>query len=379
MTPISIPAMVREAAGRFAEAEAVVDGDQRWTYAELGERVEQATRAMIAAGLGPADRAAIWAPNAAEWIVAALGVLGAGGVVVPLNTRFKGDEAADILLRSGARLLFTVSGFLDTDYVAMLRDLDVTLPRLERTVVLRGDAPEGTQSWADFLAAGDAVDPGDSLRRSASSDCRRNLGSDLHVGNDGAPQGRHHHARADAEGLRGVVRPAGAGGGRPLPDRQPVLSHLRLQGRLPRRDHARGDHRSPPGVRRRHRVAAHRRRTHHRAPRSARAVPVAAQPPRPCERRHLIPAARCHRCGSRAGRADPAHERGPRLRHRADGVRPHRGHGGRHHVPPRRRCRDRCHDVGLCDPRDRGRGRWTTAATQYRRVSRARSWSAATT
>src|SRR5687767_8951530 len=100
--------MVQEAAGRFAGSEAVVDGDQRWTYAELGARVEQATRAMIAAGLGPSDRAAILAPNAAEWIVAALGVLGAGGVVVPLNTRFKGDETADILLRSGARLLFTV-------------------------------------------------------------------------------------------------------------------------------------------------------------------------------------------------------------------------------------------------------------------------------
>ena len=168
MTPISIPAMVREAAGRFDGSEAVVDGDQRWTYAELGQRVEQATRATIAAGLGPSDRAAIWAPNAAEWIVAALGVLGAGGVVVPLNTRFKGDEAADILLRSGARLLFTVTGFLDTDYVAMLRALDVSLPRLERTVVLRGDAPEGTQSWADFLGAGEAVDPSEALRRSAA-------------------------------------------------------------------------------------------------------------------------------------------------------------------------------------------------------------------
>jgi acyl-CoA synthetase (AMP-forming)/AMP-acid ligase II len=158
VTPKSIPAMVYDAVGEFAEREAVVDGEQRWTYADLGARIDQATRATIAAGLETGQRAAIWAPNIAEWIVAALGVLAAGGVLVPLNTRFKGDEAADILLRSGARLLFTVTGFLDTDYIGMLRNLDVRTPRLEHIVVLRGEAPEGTRPWGEFLAGGNRVD-----------------------------------------------------------------------------------------------------------------------------------------------------------------------------------------------------------------------------
>ena len=158
MTPDSIPAMFYEAVGEFAEREAVVDGEQRWTYADLGARVDQATRAAIAAGLEPGDRAAIWAPNVGEWIVAALGVLAAGGVLVPLNTRFKGEEATDILLRSGARLLFTVTGFLDTDYVGMLRDLDIEIPHLQHTVVLRGEAPPGTRPWGEFLAGGNKID-----------------------------------------------------------------------------------------------------------------------------------------------------------------------------------------------------------------------------
>ena len=158
MTPDSIPAMLYDAVGLFAEAEAVVDGEQRWTYADLGARVDQATRATIAAGLEPGDRAAIWAPNIGEWIVAALGVAAAGGVLVPLNTRFKGDEAADILLRSGARLLFTVTGFLDTDYVGMLRNLDVEIPQLQHIVVLRGEAPQGTRPWGEFLAGGNKID-----------------------------------------------------------------------------------------------------------------------------------------------------------------------------------------------------------------------------
>ena len=56
----------------------------------------------------PGDRVAIWAPNIHEWVAALIGVHGAGAVLVPINTRFRGAEAADVLRRSGARLLFTV-------------------------------------------------------------------------------------------------------------------------------------------------------------------------------------------------------------------------------------------------------------------------------
>jgi acyl-CoA synthetase (AMP-forming)/AMP-acid ligase II len=95
-----------------------------------------------------------------EWVVAALGLQSAGGVLVPLNTRFKGREAAYILGKSRAKALVTITGFLDTDYVALLRDavdVESDLPDLEGIVVVRGDAPEGTRSWSDFLAAGDGV------------------------------------------------------------------------------------------------------------------------------------------------------------------------------------------------------------------------------
>ena len=76
----------------------------------------RSTRAAIAAGIEPGDRAAIWAPNSADWILAALGVLGAGGAIVTLNTRFKGGEAAYVLRKSGARMLFLANDFLDTNY-----------------------------------------------------------------------------------------------------------------------------------------------------------------------------------------------------------------------------------------------------------------------
>ncbi|MBC7861047.1 MAG: AMP-binding protein, partial [Burkholderiaceae bacterium] len=60
------------------------------SFATLAEEALRATRAFVAAGVAHGDRVAIWAPNYWEWIVAALGLQGAGGVLVPLNTRFKG-------------------------------------------------------------------------------------------------------------------------------------------------------------------------------------------------------------------------------------------------------------------------------------------------
>ncbi|MFF7448389.1 MULTISPECIES: FadD3 family acyl-CoA ligase [unclassified Streptomyces] len=167
----SVPGLVRSAARRYADVEAVVEGRTRVTYAELGERVERATAACVASGVAPGDRVAIWAPNSLDWMVAALGAVSAGAVLVPLNTRFKGGEAADVLRRSGARLLFVTGTFLGTSYVASLRRALADgpgLPALEQVVVLSDDAPADYRSWKDFLAGGDGVDEAEVRRRAAS-------------------------------------------------------------------------------------------------------------------------------------------------------------------------------------------------------------------
>ncbi|MFF8845904.1 FadD3 family acyl-CoA ligase [Streptomyces sp. NPDC015127] len=155
----SVPRLVRDAAERYGRREAVVDGRTRVTFAELGERVERAAAACVAAGVAKGDRVAIWAPNSLEWIVSALGAVTAGAVLVPLNTRFKGTEAADVLRRSRARLLFVTGTFLGTSYVASLRRADGELPGLDQVVVLADSAPDDPRyrTWKDFLAGGDAV------------------------------------------------------------------------------------------------------------------------------------------------------------------------------------------------------------------------------
>ncbi|TQJ74714.1 FadD3 family acyl-CoA ligase [Streptomyces sp. SLBN-31] len=167
----SIPGLVRSAAERYADDEAVVEGRTRITYAELGARVERSAAACLAAGVEPGDRLGIWAPNSLDWIVAALGAVSAGAVLVPVNTRFKGSEAVEVLRGSGARLLFVTGTFLGTSYVASLRRAIAEgpgLPGLEQVVVLSDDAPADFRTWKDFLAGGDGVAAGRARARAAA-------------------------------------------------------------------------------------------------------------------------------------------------------------------------------------------------------------------
>jgi acyl-CoA synthetase (AMP-forming)/AMP-acid ligase II len=147
---LTIPAVTTTAAERYGDRVAVEDGPTRLTYAELADEARTFAAALVASGIEPGDRVAVWAFNCAEWVVAALGLSRAGAVLIPINTRFKGAEAVDLLLRSRARALVTVTDFLGTDYLAMLRSTGTALPDLETVVVTHGTVPDGAHSWGAF-------------------------------------------------------------------------------------------------------------------------------------------------------------------------------------------------------------------------------------
>ena len=221
----TVPGLVRWSAERYADTEAVVEGRTRITYAELGARVERAAAACMASGVRVGDRVAIWSPNSLDWIVAALGAVSAGAVLVPLNTRFKGTEAADVLRRSGTRLLFVTGTFLGTSYVASLRRAAGTpggtgrplpgLPELRQVVVLSDDAPQDFHTWKDFLAGGEGVGEAEVAGRAREVDGASVSDIIFTSGTTGRPKGamitheqtlRAYDIWADLAGLRTTDR-----------------------------------------------------------------------------------------------------------------------------------------------------------------------------
>ena len=163
--PATIGDAVRRAARLFGPTEALVDERQRLDFTGLASAVDRAARAFVAAGLERGDAVALWAPNVAEWAVAALGALDVGCAIVPLNTRYRPSEAADIVGRSRARLAVCTEGFLGRNYATELVAEVGSLPHLHQVVAVPlGDRdgsappPEGAVTWEAFLAAGDHVD-----------------------------------------------------------------------------------------------------------------------------------------------------------------------------------------------------------------------------
>ncbi|HTI74921.1 MAG TPA: AMP-binding protein, partial [Mycobacterium sp.] len=102
----TIPQVLDRIADQFSEHDALITPDRRLTFAELRDEVRRAAAALVDLGVGAGDRVAIWSPNTWHWVVACLATTYAGGVLVPLNTRYTASEASDILARTGAPVLF---------------------------------------------------------------------------------------------------------------------------------------------------------------------------------------------------------------------------------------------------------------------------------
>ncbi|WP_313801476.1 FadD3 family acyl-CoA ligase [Sphingobium sp.] len=151
--PETIPHAAKGAAERWPDAIGLIEGSRQWSFAEIWADARAAASAFLAAGIGHGDRIAIWAPNGREWILAALGAQSVGATIVPMNTRFRGQEAGDILRRSAAKILFIARNFLDTDYRALIADED--LPDLQRMVLFGCDRADG---WDAFVSSGKGAD-----------------------------------------------------------------------------------------------------------------------------------------------------------------------------------------------------------------------------
>ena len=184
----TIPELIEYSATAYGSDQALVDGEFQLSFIELKDEIFKSANALIETGVKPRDRIGIWAPNTWEWVIAALGVHVAGGVLVPINTRFKGKEASYVITKANVSLLFTVADFLETNYVKLLEGTDAE-SQLQEIVVLKGNADKGSTSFTDFLSRAN-----DSRVREVQERSEGVSGEDLcHImftsGTTGAPKG----------------------------------------------------------------------------------------------------------------------------------------------------------------------------------------------
>ncbi|MFI9505938.1 FadD3 family acyl-CoA ligase [Nocardia sp. NPDC052566] len=169
------PMALHDAARAYATAPAVADGAVRLDWTQLLAAVQEVARALIARGVHAGDRVAMWAPNTHHWVVAALAAHYCGAALVPLNTRYVADEAADVLARVDAKALFIAGTFLGRDRLAELRaaapdlviETVVVIPVEPETSV---DVDAHVLNWAQLAGIAETVSADEARKRAESVD-----------------------------------------------------------------------------------------------------------------------------------------------------------------------------------------------------------------
>lgn len=140
LTPLEF---ARRARALYADCEAVVDGDSRWTYGEFFDRCDRWSAALQSLGVRRHDRVAYIAPNTHAQLESFYAVPQAGAVLVPVNYRLTAADFAYLINHSGSRVVCAHSDYLDA----------VDSIRAELTGVEHFVALEGSRAgWLDYEA-----------------------------------------------------------------------------------------------------------------------------------------------------------------------------------------------------------------------------------
>jgi len=151
--PSGLCAMLRKAAAQQPDAEALVDGGQRWTWQQLQDSSARVARGLERLGVKPGDRVALLMGNRAEFVLALYGIAQLGAIAVPMSTRDSAKGISFILNQCGARAVIA-----HTDMARLLpAQLDDASPLIR---VLCSDA-QGAQAppaepavaWESLLGA----------------------------------------------------------------------------------------------------------------------------------------------------------------------------------------------------------------------------------
>ena len=151
--PEPVQRLLRQAAERWPDETAIVDGERTFTFAELDDCSGRFASALAAMGLGKGDIVGILSPNCAEFEIAFFGILKAGATVTTVNSGYREREIAYQLEASGAQALIVHHTLADAADLALSGSEQV-----RRRILIAEEADAAPSFWS-LIEAQDGPPP----------------------------------------------------------------------------------------------------------------------------------------------------------------------------------------------------------------------------
>ena len=151
--PEPVQRLLRQAAERWPDDTAIVDGERTFTFAELDDCSGRFASALAAMGLGKGDIVGILSPNCAEFEIAFFGILKAGATVTTVNSGYREREIAHQLEASGAQALIVHHTLADA------ADLALSGSEQVRRRILIAEETDAAPSFWSLIEAQDGPPP----------------------------------------------------------------------------------------------------------------------------------------------------------------------------------------------------------------------------
>jgi fatty-acyl-CoA synthase len=182
---------LRRTVDRCGDREALVVRSQgyRATYRQLWDQTTEAALGLIALGVRPGDRVGIWSPNRYEWVVMQYATARVGAILVNINPAYKTSELLHALTQSQTSVLFLARGFRQSDYRAMLAEVQGRCPELRLSLVIDDE-------WGRLRREGAGVDAAALAEREAGLQFDDAINIQYTSGTTGFPKGAtlsHHN------------------------------------------------------------------------------------------------------------------------------------------------------------------------------------------